>query len=153
MVRASSAANAPFYDRGGDAGTARLRAVSRQRGGAAANLATASGAVPAYLKVERVGTTYTAYTSSDGVTWTRSRGSSAGHEQPERERSRWGWPSPRTAPGRSRAAIFDQISAASPSRPAPSRSPRWPTAEGHDQLPDPDRLQRRQPADQPHLLG
>ncbi len=31
---------------------------------------TATGAAPAYVKVARAGTTYTAYTSSDGVNWT-----------------------------------------------------------------------------------
>ncbi|MBV9615347.1 MAG: hypothetical protein JO031_07825, partial [Ktedonobacteraceae bacterium] len=34
-----------------------------------------SGTVPAYLKVARSGNTYTAYTSSDGVTWAAVAGS------------------------------------------------------------------------------
>src|SRR2546421_3794347 len=35
-----------------------------------------SGSVPAYLKVARSGSTYTAYTSSNGTTWTLLTGSS-----------------------------------------------------------------------------
>jgi hypothetical protein len=34
-----------------------------------------SGTVPAYLRVERSGTTFTAYTSADGATWTLVPGS------------------------------------------------------------------------------
>ncbi|MEO6891391.1 MAG: hypothetical protein ABI324_20585, partial [Ktedonobacteraceae bacterium] len=36
-----------------------------------------TGTVPAYLRVARSGNTYTAYTSSDGSTWTPLAGSSA----------------------------------------------------------------------------
>lgn len=39
-------------------------------GGIAAQQATLSGAVPAYLEVARSGTTFTAYTSTNGSTWT-----------------------------------------------------------------------------------
>ncbi|MBV9170573.1 MAG: hypothetical protein JOZ81_10855 [Chloroflexi bacterium] len=45
-------------------------------GGQAGQAASASGAVPAYLRVARSGTTFTAYTSSDGTTWTPVPGSS-----------------------------------------------------------------------------
>ena len=48
----------------------------RDSTGAAAGAQTnTASAVPVYLKVGRVGTTYTAYTSSDGVTWTAITGS------------------------------------------------------------------------------
>jgi hypothetical protein len=46
------------------------------QGASAAQLATLTGTVPAYLEVSRTGTTFTAYTSSDGVTWTAIAGSS-----------------------------------------------------------------------------
>ena len=39
-------------------------------GGIAAQQATLSGTAPAYLEVARSGTTFTAYTSTDGSTWT-----------------------------------------------------------------------------------
>ena len=48
----------------------------KSQGASASQLATISGTVPAYLKVSRVGNTFTAYTSSDGVTWTAIAGSS-----------------------------------------------------------------------------
>jgi hypothetical protein len=38
-------------------------------------VATIAGAAPAYVKVQRSGTTFSAYTSSDGVTWTLVPGS------------------------------------------------------------------------------
>ncbi len=37
---------------------------------------TISGTAPVYLQIERTGTTYTAYTSTDGITWTPIAGSS-----------------------------------------------------------------------------
>ena len=40
------------------------------QGASTAKKTTAPGTVPAYLKVSRVGTTFSAYTSADGVTWT-----------------------------------------------------------------------------------
>jgi hypothetical protein len=45
-------------------------------GVAAASKKTIAGVVPQYLKVSKVGTTFTAYTSSDGVTWNVVAGSS-----------------------------------------------------------------------------
>lgn len=39
-------------------------------------VATVAGIAPAYVKVQRSGTTFSAYTSSDGVTWTLVPGSS-----------------------------------------------------------------------------
>ena len=47
------------------------------QGASAQHLAGASaGTVPTYLKVARSGTTFTTYTSTDGVTWTLVPGSS-----------------------------------------------------------------------------
>jgi hypothetical protein len=46
------------------------------QGGSTTQIAKITGAVPVYLMVARVGNTYTAYTSSDGTTWTLVAGSS-----------------------------------------------------------------------------
>jgi hypothetical protein len=46
------------------------------QGGSAQQSASLTGTVPAYLLVARSGVTYTAYTSSDGTTWTPVAGSS-----------------------------------------------------------------------------
>ena len=77
MARAGSgtAANAPFYAVVVSPGNGIAVQYRDSAGATAVKLATASGVVPAYLKVGRVGTTYTAYTSSDGVTWTAITGS------------------------------------------------------------------------------
>ena len=45
------------------------------QGGASTKLTILAGTVPVYLKVTRVGNTFTAYTSADGVTWTLIPGS------------------------------------------------------------------------------
>jgi hypothetical protein len=45
------------------------------QGGTTNRIATVSGTVPAYLQVRRSGTTFTAYTSTDGSTWTLLAGS------------------------------------------------------------------------------
>ena len=44
--------------------------VRTAQGGTTFKRAVATGTVPAYLKVSRVGTTFSAYTSADGTTWT-----------------------------------------------------------------------------------
>jgi hypothetical protein len=46
------------------------------QGDSAVQIANIAGTVPVYLKVARSGTTFTTYTSSDGVTWTLIAGSS-----------------------------------------------------------------------------
>jgi outer membrane protein assembly factor BamB len=45
------------------------------QGGTASQLVKVTGTVPTYLEVARTGSTYTAYTSSDGITWTPVAGS------------------------------------------------------------------------------
>ncbi len=48
----------------------------KAQGGTTQQLVLSTGTVPVYLAVARTGTTYTAYTSSDGNTWTPVAGSS-----------------------------------------------------------------------------
>ncbi len=76
MLRQSTNANAPFY----------ALVVTPQRGifilkratqgGGVSTVASLTGTVPVCLQVRRVGATFTAYTSSDGVTWAPVPGSS-----------------------------------------------------------------------------
>jgi hypothetical protein len=70
MMRASSAANAPFYDIVACPDGNVYVQYRDSAGGTAATLASFSDVVPAFLKITRVGTTFTAYTSSDGKQWT-----------------------------------------------------------------------------------
>ncbi len=49
--------------------------VRKAQGGNTQQLAASTGTAPIYLWVSRSGTTYTTYTSSDGVTWTQVAGS------------------------------------------------------------------------------
>jgi len=46
------------------------------QGGGVSTVASLAGVVPVYLQVQRTGSTFTAYTSSDGSTWTLIPGSS-----------------------------------------------------------------------------
>ncbi len=46
------------------------------QGGGVSTVTSLAGTVPAYLQVQRTGSTFTAYTSSDGTTWTLIPGSS-----------------------------------------------------------------------------
>jgi YD repeat-containing protein len=76
MVRASSAANAAFYSVLVSPGNGIFIEYRTSTGGTAVRGTTLTGAAPAYVRVERSGTTYSASTSSDGVTWTAISGSS-----------------------------------------------------------------------------
>jgi hypothetical protein len=77
MLRGSvDPAGAPFYDAlvtPGNGIAVQYRPTARA---AAVQLATLAGKVPVYLQVARAGTTFSAYTSADGVTWTLVPGSS-----------------------------------------------------------------------------
>ncbi len=78
MVRSANTAYAAFY---AVLVTPSNGIVVQYRGytGEGANAvqaASSTGTVPTYLKVARAGTTYSAYTASDGVTWTLLPGSS-----------------------------------------------------------------------------
>jgi len=76
MLRQSTDPSAPFY----------TVVVTPQRGifvlkraaqgGGVSTVASLAGVVPVYLQVQRTGSTFTAYTSSDGSTWTLIPGSS-----------------------------------------------------------------------------
>jgi hypothetical protein len=76
MLRQSTDPSAPFYavvvtpQRG-------IFVLKRStQGGGVSTVVSLAGTVPVYLQVQRTGTTYTASTSSDGVTWTPISGSS-----------------------------------------------------------------------------
>jgi hypothetical protein len=76
MLRQSTDPSAPFY----------MVVVTPQRGifvleratqgGWVSTVTSLAGIVPVYLRVQRTGSTFTAYTSSDGSTWTLIAGSS-----------------------------------------------------------------------------
>lgn len=77
MFRAGTAANAAFYfltvtPGSGQTIGALYRATT---GGSVSMPATTSGNAPVWLKVTRSGTTFSAYTSSDGQSWTALAGS------------------------------------------------------------------------------
>jgi outer membrane protein assembly factor BamB len=70
MVRLTSDPGAPYYAvfiTPGNGVTVQVRAT---QGGTTVKRATATGTVPAYLKITRTGTSFSAYTSTDGSTWT-----------------------------------------------------------------------------------
>jgi hypothetical protein len=75
MMRASADPGAPNYAVLVSPGAGIKVQVRKTQGGATTKLANPTGAVPAYLQVTRAGTTLSAYTSSDGVTWTLIAGS------------------------------------------------------------------------------
>jgi outer membrane protein assembly factor BamB len=75
MLRVSSDPGAPYYAvfvTPGNGLTVQDRAA---QGGTTLKLANPPGSVPAYLQVANNGSTFTAYSSADGVTWTAIAGS------------------------------------------------------------------------------
>jgi hypothetical protein len=69
MLRQTSDPGSPYYA----AFITPTQVVVQMRtvaGGVTTQVTTAVGAVPIYLKITRAATTFTAYTSTDGVTWT-----------------------------------------------------------------------------------
>ena len=77
MLRLTSDPGSPFYDAVATPGRGVFVQYRKSQGASAqnsANLTTLT--VPIYLMVARAGTTFSAYTSSDGITWTLVPGSS-----------------------------------------------------------------------------
>src|SRR5262249_49266053 len=70
MLRLSTDPGAPYYAlemTPANGITAQYRATT---GASAQQAAIIAGTVPAWLRIGRAGSTFTAYTSADGVTWT-----------------------------------------------------------------------------------
>ena len=76
MLRQSADPGSAYYAVYVTPGTGLKVQYRKSQGASAVTVSTVSGTVPAYLRVSRVGNTFTAYTSSDGVTWTAVVGSS-----------------------------------------------------------------------------
>lgn len=76
MLRQSTNASSPFYAVVVTPQQGIFVLDRTAQGGGVHTVATIVGTVPAYLQVQRSGTTYTAYTSSNGTTWTPIAGSS-----------------------------------------------------------------------------
>jgi hypothetical protein len=75
MLRTSTDPGAPNYALLVSPGNGIFVQYRSAQGGSTRRIATISGAVPQYLRVTRSGTTFTAYTSKDGSTWTLLAGS------------------------------------------------------------------------------
>ena len=75
MLRQSTDPGSPYYFAFVTPGNGISVQYRTAQGANALQLATAAGVAPAYLEVARSGSTYTAYTSTDGVTWTPIAGS------------------------------------------------------------------------------
>lgn len=76
MLRQSTTANAPFYAVVATPQSGIFVLKRTTQGGGVSTVANIAGTTPTYLQVLRSGTTFTAYTSSDGITWTLIPGSS-----------------------------------------------------------------------------
>ncbi|MBV9257752.1 MAG: hypothetical protein JO215_07015, partial [Ktedonobacteraceae bacterium] len=76
MLRQSTDPGSPFYAVvvTSQRGIFVLRRATQ--GGGVSTVTSLAGTVPIYLQVQRAGNTFTAYTSSDGSTWTLIAGSS-----------------------------------------------------------------------------
>jgi outer membrane lipoprotein-sorting protein len=77
MLRASTDPSAPNYAVLVSPGAGIKVQARTTQGGTTTKLANPTGTTPTYLKVARAGNTFTAYTSSDGITWTLIAGSTA----------------------------------------------------------------------------
>jgi len=76
MLRQSTDPSAPFYTVVVTPGNGIVVLDRKKQGGGVSTVASLAGTVPVYLQVQRAGTTYSASTSNDGVTWTPISGSS-----------------------------------------------------------------------------
>jgi hypothetical protein len=70
MLRASTSESAPYYGAYVTPSNGIVVQYRTAEGAFAQQAASLSGTVPVYVRVGRVGTTFTAYTSTDGVSWT-----------------------------------------------------------------------------------
>jgi hypothetical protein len=77
MLRATTDPGAPNYAVLVSPGVGIKVQVRSAQGGTTTKIANPAGTVPVYLKITRSGSTFTAYTSPDGVNWTLIPGSSA----------------------------------------------------------------------------
>jgi outer membrane protein assembly factor BamB len=75
MLRQTTDPGSPYYAVFATPGNGIVVQDRTVQGGASTKLTILAGTVPVYLKVTRVGNTFTAYTSADGVTWTLIPGS------------------------------------------------------------------------------
>jgi hypothetical protein len=76
MLRQSTDPSAPFYAVVVTPQSGIVVLDRTKQGGSVSTVTSIAGVAPVYLQVQRTGITYTAYTSSDGVTWTSIPGSS-----------------------------------------------------------------------------
>jgi outer membrane protein assembly factor BamB len=76
MIRQDSTVGSAYYFAMVTPGNGIVIQYRKAVGAKAQTLVSISGGVPVYLAVARTGTTFTAYTSSDGVNWTAVTGSS-----------------------------------------------------------------------------
>ncbi len=76
MIRQNNTGSSAYYAAFVTPGNGIVVQYRKAAGAGAQTLVTLSGTVPVYLAVARTGSTYTAYTSSDAVTWTAVAGSS-----------------------------------------------------------------------------
>jgi hypothetical protein len=81
MIRASSDPGSPYFAELITPGNG-LAVQWRTAQGGASSQVSAAGTVPAWLQISRAGSTYTAYTSADGVTWTPVPGASVSLTMP-----------------------------------------------------------------------
>jgi outer membrane protein assembly factor BamB len=75
MIRASSDPGSPYFAEFVTPGNGVAVQWRTTQGGASSQVST-PGTVPAWFQISRAGSTYTAYTSADGVTWTPVPGAS-----------------------------------------------------------------------------
>jgi outer membrane protein assembly factor BamB len=76
MLRQDASAGSAYYAIEVTPGNGVVVQFRASAGAGAATAASIAGAAPAYVRVVRSGVTFTAYTSTDGVTWTAVAGSS-----------------------------------------------------------------------------
>jgi outer membrane protein assembly factor BamB len=76
MVRATTSASAPYYAILATPGNGVVIQYRSANGGTTSQIAAGTFSLPLYFSITRSGTTFSAATSSDGVTWTTVAGSS-----------------------------------------------------------------------------